>query len=1234
MRRWEYTGDGSDKFWEAAAEGAEVTVRYGRTGTAGRTQVKSFGSAAEADRHLARAIGEKERKGYREAGAPTPPAAPAPAASPVTAPAPAPAGLPDEDAFTLPATWRRHLHPRRGGVRRAATPAADAGARAGQLLTEAAGWIDQALANPTSDPALVEAARAHRRGGADPLGAAVLAALAETSTADLRVFADDWATAHGLPFAARAAVELRGVYATWDFRGAGRRNIRVNAQPQGQRWSYGDSRRATADRVRALLAATDEHAYRATVAALAPYRERSSRAGRIVVSYLVPTETGWVDECLAKGNAAAGQGGDGTLRTLLLCSLSTPGHLDALGGKAELGWQGWSLATLATLAEGVGPGFVPLLAERLTSPAWLDGDAVKLICGVLAQLPSDEAFAALLTRVDDRHAQPHLLAASRRYPVRALRLLAEASLGPDAKRAAPARQLLVTHVHAHRDLAAAALPGLPERFAALVAPLADPGPPVEELPAGALPALLAAPPWTRRRARPTPHTVDGLLPIGGPAVHWLPGEQESWATARTWYSRWRGSSDWDEALLAQQQGRLRPHELIGLFANGPVEPLRPSLAHWAPELFWDGDGPGTYRPIVARYGLDALPLARQAATHHPGTLAGLLLPFLELGCARLMAEWLVRLKSVHATAREWFARHGTGAARLLVPDAVGPAGPARRHAEQALLLVAAAHGAEAVHAVAAEYGAEAAAAVRELVSSDPLENSLPARVPVPGDWLDVVLLPRIAARQGGALPVGAVRHLVTVLALSRPGAPYPGLATVREFCDPGSLAGFAWALFEQWRAAGMPPKDAWALHALGPLGDDAVVRLLTPVVRGWPGEGVHQRAVEGLDVLTAIGTDVALLHLHDVARRSQFKALRARAQERIAEVAAALGLTDEQLADRLVPDFGLDDEGRTVIDYGPRRFTVGFDFDGRLRPYVLDEDGRRRGELPAPGARDDAEAAGAGRARFTALKKEVRAAADSRLRRLEAALVAQRSWTAAEFRALLAQGPLLRNLLRGLVWLSESRGVVTAFQVTGPGTLADAAGAAVALPEDASVRLAHPLHLGDGGRAAWSAAVAVHGIPQPFPQLDRPVHSLTPAEATGYRLTRFEGRTVPVGRLLGLRRRGWERGVPQDAGVERWISRRLGPGRYLVIALDNGIAAGVVDEFPEQTLTTVWLAGEPGDHHPLDDHPLRLGDLDPVIASEVLADLAHLTAPAPAEAEGVEEAEEAEENVGDRFTGK
>jgi hypothetical protein len=320
---------------------------------------------------------------------------------------------------------------------------------------------------------------------------------------------------------------------------------------------------------------------------------------------------------------------------------------------------------------------------------------------------------------------------------------------------------------------------------------------------------------------------------------------------------------------------------------------------------------------------------------------------------------------------------------------------------------------------ARSHGTDAEAAVQTLLATDPLDN-VPARMPRLGAWADPALLPQVLLRdRARALPLESVGHLLTMLAVSRPGEVYAGLEVVRETCDPESLAEFGWAVFERWRMAGMPAKDGWALTGLGWIGDDATVRRLTPVIRAWPGEGGHQRAVAGLDVLAAIGSEIALVHLNGIAQRVRFKGLRERAQDKVEEVADGLGLTREQLADRLVPGFGLDQDGSMVLDYGPRRFVVGF--DEQLKPHVQDESGRRRKDLPAPGARDDAAKAPAARKRFANLKKDVRTVAGDQIRRLETAMVTRRDWSMAEFTDLFVRHPLTWHLARRLVWTSEAR---------------------------------------------------------------------------------------------------------------------------------------------------------------------------------------------------------------------
>lgn len=134
------------------------------------------------------------------------------------------------------------------------------------------------------------------------------------------------------------------------------------------------------------------------------------------------------------------------------------------------------------------------------------------------------------------------------------------------------------------------------------------------------------------------------------------------------------------------------------------------------------------------------------------------------------------------------------------------------------------------------------------------------------------LLPPVALRDGsGVLPVEAVANLITVFAISRLDAPYAGVDVVKTACEPVSLAEFRWGLFQRWRMSGASSRDGWVLDMLGLIGDDETVRLLSPLVLAWPGEGGHTKAVAGVAVLAAIGTDVALMHLHGIAERSRFK---------------------------------------------------------------------------------------------------------------------------------------------------------------------------------------------------------------------------------------------------------------------------------------------------------------------------------------------------------------------------
>jgi hypothetical protein len=1099
--------------------------------------------------------------------------------------------VPDEAAFVFPDSWRKHLHPRRAGapgprvkIDKKAPAATDA------LVAMARAQLVAAQLRQTLD------------GDATALGAAAFALVAIGPHQDgkLPQFADAWTVRHGITFAAVAAVKVGAIL----FQSS--ENPQISAVGNGHSTS---AKGALLRRMRALLAESTDDEYAEVIAALRDVRACCENC-RAAVAYLVPTETEWVAESCREYRYVHLAGNRGR-RDLLLRALSTAEQVELLGDHARASSYHPETETWVTMIDGLGPAAAPLFTKNLA--AGTRAETVRALGSVLAQLPGDEAFRLLTDRLDQPYLGAAIQEAAARFPVRAVRLLAQAATAPDPKPAALALDLLRRHVRTHREAAQSAAPELPEQSRAVLDELLSQEVAKPTASPESLPMLLVSPPWARRaekRPRATPAIVTGLEPPTQARVEW--GEKELAEAARM---RVLSNPRWDHAEMAADVARRLDAGVmeengdniaVNLFCTCPVDPHRELLRRWRPEFQWSLKN--RLWPILRRFDLDAVPALVHAARQAGPAAAGpLLLPILDLETARLTADWLARLKTGRQPAEAWLERHGADAALLLVPDAVGKPGKARTAAESALRHIAATVEPGLADLVKASYGADAAEAVRSILAVDPAELVAPVTAPALPDWLEPEALPQVLLRGGAqALPDDAVRHLLAALALSTPQRPYPDLPGALDALDRASAAAFGGAVFAAWRSVGHPAKQSWALSGLGIVGDDETVSRLVPIIKAWPGESGHHRAVAGLDVLAAIGTDHALQRLDEIARRSQFTALKEQAAAKIAEIAALRGLTGEQLADRLVPDLGLDADGGLWLDYGARRFRVGF--DERLQPFVTDQAGARRKDLPAANAKDDAELAAAARKQFSALKKQARAVSADQIRRLEAALVDQRPWTVAEFTDLLLGHPLLRHVVRRLLWVSELDGVRTGFRVAEDLTLADVEDAEHVLPAAATVRLVHPLTW-PSGLADWSGIFADYEILQPFPQFGREVHALTDAEKATYRLERFEGETVPIGRILGLTKRGWQRSPAMDNGIENCITKRLDTARYAVIDLDDGIPVGAVTEdwAAEQTLKAVYLASDAAVYHRgYQDSGLRFADLDPITASELLGDLTHL----------------------------
>jgi hypothetical protein len=439
-----------------------------------------------------------------------------------------------------------------------------------------------------------------------------------------------------------------------------------------------------------------------------------------------------------------------------------------------------------------------------------------------------------------------------------------------------------------------------------------------------------------------------------------------------------------------------------------------------------------------------------------------------------------------------------------------------------------------------------------------------------------------------------------------PASRHPLLAAIREHIERHVRDTFAWKMYQNWQGDGYPSAGKWALAAVGHIGDDGCVLKLTPLIRAWPGESQHARAVFGLECLRAVGTGVALMQLSGIAQKLKFKGLKAKAEQFVEEIARDRGLTRAELEDRVVPDCSLDENGRREFSFGPRSFS--FVLAGDLKPMVRDGDGKLRTDLPKPSGKDDEAAANASVAEWKLLKKQIKQVATVQAERLEKAMVAGRRWSPADFETLLVRHPLMTHLAQKLIWGTYDAGGkrVASFRVTEERDYADVEENAFDLGGVDRIGVVHPLEMTEQERGAWGQVLGDYEIITPFPQLGRKVYALEGDEASQTELTRFQGIKVVAPALVGiLEKLGWARGTAMDGGCFDEHSKQF-PAADLtaVVHYDGTVGMGYIDPNELLTLGTAYFC--PGMRKPSgygwgSEKKVKLGEVSPMVLSEVLA---------------------------------
>ncbi|EFO1819803.1 DUF4132 domain-containing protein [Escherichia coli] len=754
-----------------------------------------------------------------------------------------------------------------------------------------------------------------------------------------------------------------------------------------------------------------------------------------------------------------------------------------------------------------------------------------------------------------------------------------------------------------------------------------------------LPAIVVSPPWLSKKKK-SPIPVLDLAPLNLESIctitdteakefqtHWdwephKPSEGAKNFLYSLGYRRWDfdtykyiGASDsaidaWERedfaTLIQMFKAHHAPYQGEWHLNSLPFLPMQKAIKLWE---FLSKEPHTAIKPVMLYLRLAGMSGFLHSFSRYPQEGFAVANYFAATELAPAVARAFNKLKTLRQDARSWLLKYPQHAITGLLPAALGKTGEAQDNARAALRMLTENGHQPLLQEIARRYNQpEVTDAVNALLALDPLDNH-PTKIPTLPTFYQPSLWTRpLLKANAQSLPDSALLHLGEMLRFPQEEALYPGLLQVKDACTTDSLAEFAWDLFTAWQTAGAPSKESWAFTALGVLGNDDTARKLTPLIRAWPGESQHKRATVGLDILAAIGSDIALMQLNGIAQKLKFKALQERAKEKIANIAESRELTVAELEDRLAPDLGLDDNGSLLLDFGPRQFTVSF--DETLKPFVRDASGSRLKDLPKPNKSDDELQANNAVNRYKLLKKDARTVAAQQVARLESAMCLHRRWSPENFQLFLVEHPLVRHLTRRLIWgvYSAENQLLACFRVAEDNSYSTADDDLFTLPEgDISIGIPHVLEISPTDAAAFGQLFADYELLPPFRQLDRNSYALTEAERNASELTRWAGRKCPSGRVMGLANKGWMRGEPQDGGWIGWMIKPL--GRWsLIMEIDEGFAVGMspAELSAEQLLSKLWLWEGKAESYGWGSNSTQEAQfsvLDAITASELINDI-------------------------------
>jgi hypothetical protein len=479
----------------------------------------------------------------------------------------------------------------------------------------------------------------------------------------------------------------------------------------------------------------------------------------------------------------------------------------------------------------------------------------------------------------------------------------------------------------------------------------------------------------------------------------------------------------------------------------------------------------------------------------------------------------------------------------------------------------------------------------------------------PAEWINEAGLPAIKFEDDEPLSKDAVRYLL--YRQSRAAEIRADIEAKPLFAmiDRKSSGDFAIEILKSFFASKVDAGDRWALALAALLGDDRIVPILNQQIRQWAESTRGKMAEYAVEALALLGSDAALLTVDALAirYRTKKKNVGKAAVDAFAAAAANLGITTDELGDRVVPWLGFEPGQKRIIDCGTRKVEARIGSDLKLQ-FIDLEKNKPVASLPKTAPKEVL-------AEFKELGATLREVVKAQTLRLENLMVRQQRWPVERWTELFTLHPILLPMATRLIWgVHDDEGTLQAtFRPLEDRTFTQASDQPFALPASGRIGMIHPLELTEDQRKAWQTHLADYEITPSFPQLERPVVPLAPDRAGAKSLSEYAGTSINGMTFKGRADRlGWTRGSVVDGGGITTYTKSFPAASVDVFLGLDGMYIGIdisadiklQDAFfvrSGSVKTGSYTYDEPASEN--DPRVLPFGQVPPIVYSEVLGDL-------------------------------